>query len=44
MRAVLCPVCDGKGKINDPLTVAATSTVKVVCHGCQGRGWVEVSD
>ena len=32
-RAVLCPVCCGKGKVNGKL-----------CHGCNGKGWVTVYD
>lgn len=33
MRAVLCPVCKGSGKFKDK-----------ECHGCNGKGWVEVRD
>ena len=32
-RAVSCPVCLTKGKYEDK-----------VCHGCNGKGWVEVRD
>lgn len=32
-KAVLCPVCSGSGKYESN-----------VCHGCGGKGWVEVSD
>lgn len=31
-RAVLCPVCQGSGKKGDK-----------TCHGCGGKGWVEIS-
>lgn len=31
MRAVRCPVCNGSGKYNGE-----------TCHGCGGKGWVEV--
>lgn len=37
--AVLCPVCVGKGKVIDD-EKSGNATVK--CHGCVGRGWVEV--
>lgn len=40
-KAVICPVCDGKGKIRDDKTNTAQ---EITCHGCFGRGWVEVSD
>jgi hypothetical protein len=33
MHAERCPVCVGTGKIE-----------KETCHGCNGKGWVEVSD
>ena len=33
MHAERCPVCCGSGKYNDE-----------VCHGCNGKGWVEVND
>lgn len=33
MKAVLCPVCNGSGKREEKQ-----------CHGCLGKGWVEVSD
>jgi len=32
-----CPICNGTGKIADN-TTAGNRT----CHGCYGRGWVEV--
>ena len=31
MKAVLCPVCNGAGKVKEE-----------TCHGCGGKGWVEV--
>ncbi len=31
MQAVLCPVCNGSGKVK-----------KKTCHGCDGKGWVSV--
>lgn len=33
MHAERCPVCTGTGKIE-----------KETCHGCNGKGWVEVTD
>lgn len=41
-RAVVCPICGGKGRIPNPNNV--TAPIEVTCHGCFGRGWVEVSD
>lgn len=41
MKAVLCPVCGGKGK----LFIANSATIdSICCHGCNGTGWVEVHD
>ena len=40
MKAVLCPVCSGTGKVQDYHDIRAYIT----CHGCGGRGWVEVSN
>ena len=31
-HAEKCPICGGSGKLPD----------KVTCHGCGGKGWVEV--
>ena len=31
-HAEICPVCNGTGKVGN-----------VLCHGCGGRGWLEVS-
>jgi hypothetical protein len=33
MHAELCPVCKGNGKYYG-----------LLCHGCGGKGWVEVND
>jgi len=42
MKASLCPVCMGKGIIYG---IAETGTMPTqTCHGCGGKGWVEVSD
>lgn len=42
MKAVKCPVCDGKGQIVNCFGEGG-SYQEVDCHGCQGKGWVEVS-
>ena len=41
-KASLCPVCDGKGVVYGIGETGACPTT--TCHGCGGRGWVEVSD
>ena len=42
MRAVLCPVCNGKGVIYGIAESGAYPSTQ--CHGCGGKGWVEVSN
>ena len=42
MKAVLCPVCNGTGVYQWPDTKGAFCPRD--CHGCTGKGWVEVSD
>ena len=37
MHAEKCPVCGGEGKVERDGKL-------VKCHGCNGKGWVEVSD
>lgn len=45
MRAVLCPVCNGSGEYYKPPGSWSTAPSEVkVCHGCQGKGWVEVHE
>jgi len=42
-KAVICPVCNGRGTI--VYTTATTAgNYEVTCHGCGGKGWVEVSE
>ncbi len=42
MPAELCPVCRGSGKLDDLACVDSTAcNVKVMCHGCDGKGWVD---
>lgn len=40
MKAVICPVCQGKGWIWSE--IASKKTIE--CHGCDGKGWVEVQE
>ena len=40
MKADLCPVCRGVGRLLNPLSA---DTEGVQCYGCGGRGWVEVA-
>ena len=41
-RAVLCPVCQGKGVIYGPAPLGTAFDTQ--CHGCAGKGWVEIVD
>lgn len=41
MHSEKCPVCNGKGKIKKEL-ISISSWI--TCHGCNGKGWVEVQD
>ena len=40
--AQLCPVCMGKGKL--PPERGESDEPAKTCHGCCGRGWVEVGN
>jgi len=51
MKAVLCPVCNGTGKIgknegievpNGHFAILEWIRNEITCHGCGGKGWVEV--
>lgn len=45
MKAVKCPVCSGTGKIEPYKNYSTTNTMNLItCHGCQGKGWVEVAE
>ena len=46
MKAQLCPVCMGVGKILKNLKVGVITMEKEeeTCHGCGGTGWVTVGD
>jgi len=43
-HAEKCPVCGGTGKVKDNNYGSKTDGNDVECHGCGGKGWVEVSD
>ena len=42
MRAVTCPVCNGKGVVYGVAESGAYPTQ--TCYGCNGKGWVEVNE
>ena len=42
MKAVLCPVCGGKGTI--PPIGCQSYAYGDICHACGGQGWVCVPD
>ena len=46
MKAELCPVCRGKGTICNHAenTDSSLHSTCPTCHGCGGRGWVEVKE
>jgi len=37
MKAVLCPVCNGIGRL-----CSGSGTNDITCRGCDGKGWVAV--
>lgn len=39
-EAQLCPICMGKGTIQNRMVDATDTTDR--CHGCDGKGWVVV--
>ena len=45
-HAEKCPVCNGSGKISDPLNPDLTSANPIPrnCHGCMGLGWVTIQE
>ena len=46
MKASLCPVCNGDGQLKDAI-FEGPETTKItmrLCHGCNGKGWVEVQE
>lgn len=45
MKAELCPVCKGEGvRVNHGYGETAGASKYIQCHGCGGKGWVEVGD
>lgn len=50
MKPMRCPVCNGSGVVRQEapgigMEGAATSvSVTITCHGCSGKGWVEISE
>ena len=40
MQAVKCPICEGRGFS----VVVEREPPMQPCHGCSGKGWVEVGD
>ncbi len=48
MKAVICPVCSGTGKIctgiDDHNNTASINSITKDCHGCDSKGWVEVNE
>ena len=45
-HAEVCPVCKGSGKYRDYTNCNYTATIYVerTCHGCNGTGWITVTD
>lgn len=41
MKASLCPVCNGSGKV---FCIGPGTNPTTICHGCAGKGWVEVEE
>ena len=45
-HAEKCPVCGGSGKVKAEFNAPGGTAQEgfLDCHGCNGKGWVEVSD
>lgn len=46
MKAQICPVCSGEGTIKDnqDWNTSPANCWRKTCHGCGGKGWVEVGE
>jgi len=44
MHAEICPICSGKGEIPVNYPCWCPSKETKPCHGCGGKGWIQVSD
>ena len=44
MKAVKCPVCEGTGVYRWTYPTDTVSERSSTCHGCGGKGWVEVHE
>ena len=46
MKPVKCPICGGEGRVVVPGwhvgTLNGLVEITRPCHGCQGKGWVQV--
>ena len=45
-HAEKCPICEGSGRLPLPVEMGTTASrpYDKLCHGCGGKGWVEVAD
>ena len=43
-HAEKCPVCNGLGQLNKASLADTVAERWERCHGCSGKGWVEVQD
>ena len=41
-HAQRCPICNGTGQVEDERYINTTAVHKKTCHGCGGKGWVQV--
>ena len=47
MKPVLCPVCKGEGELRNYTQLGTGNAFcysSRECHGCDGKGWVEVRE
>lgn len=44
MKAQLCPVCQGEGKLYDCSDTTDDSGNWHTCHGCDGKGWISLPE